>query len=336
MIRTTTALPEDLVGDVAPPSEDRPWSLVRDVLTLVPQLVWHSLLVVVDVAVAVYTLVFPPPAKNLAGNVVLVTGAGRGLGRGLALGFAREGCKVAVVDINMTTASSTAADIVAAGGVAKAYSCNVADPDDVTALRRSVTSDLGDVDVLVNNAGLVYGGDKLEDCPVDNARAVIDVNLSSHFWMLKEFLPGMKSRNSGHVVAIASATSFGGIEKAAAYVASKFGLRGLMEVVRLELNLNPNNKVQTTTVYPYFINTSADYVSQWKIRLPPISIEDVVEATISGVKANSISVFAPRCLHLALYLKQLIPPKSFERFMSILIFGMLPKNNGCSEKTRQL
>ncbi|KAG8297358.1 hypothetical protein J6590_037590 [Homalodisca vitripennis] len=140
---------------------------------------------------------------ELAVDPFQVTGAGRGLGRGLALGLAKEGCKVAVADVNKDNALDTAAEIVKSGGVAKAYFTNVAKVEEIRELREAVTTDLGPVDILLNNAGLVHG-DPLEVDVEEAIKGVIAVNLLSHFWMVREFLPTMRECNPGHIAIMAT------------------------------------------------------------------------------------------------------------------------------------
>ncbi|KAG8297355.1 hypothetical protein J6590_037587 [Homalodisca vitripennis] len=214
------------VEPLTPPTEKK--MEVKDKYWLILQLIWLNLLILPYLLLEIYRKIFPPPGKSLKGQVVLVTGAGRGLGRGLALGLAKEGCKVAVADVNKDNALDTAAEIVNRGGVAKAYFTNVAKVEEIRELREAVTTDLGPVDILLNNAGLVHG-DPLEVDVEEAIKGVIAVNLLSHFWrarfprpgsclsairlivhplpeyvMTREFLPTMRERNSGHIVAVAS------------------------------------------------------------------------------------------------------------------------------------
>ncbi|KAG8297351.1 hypothetical protein J6590_037583 [Homalodisca vitripennis] len=108
--------------------------------------------------------------------------------------------------------------------------------------------------------------------------------------MVREFLPTMRERNSGHIVAVASVGGMVAFANGSAYVASKFGVRGFMEAVRAELESKANNNVKTTTVCPYFVNTSALYVDHWDLRIPAISIEEAVEATIAAIKREELIV----------------------------------------------
>ncbi|XP_054276810.1 uncharacterized protein LOC128995818 [Macrosteles quadrilineatus] len=182
-----------------PPADRLPG--IRSPLLLMVQTLGLMLSILPAILYSVLRKIVPPAGKSLKDKVVLVTGAGRGLGEGLAMRFAKEGAKVAVVDVFPQSAQETASDIQENGGIARAYVANVAKVEDIQRLRREVTEDLGPVDILVNNAGLMYGN-TVTDMPDTDLRAVVEVNLLSHFWMAKEFLPSMKDRNFGHFVAI--------------------------------------------------------------------------------------------------------------------------------------
>ncbi|XP_046680905.1 estradiol 17-beta-dehydrogenase 11-like isoform X2 [Homalodisca vitripennis] len=309
------------VEPLTPPTEKK--MEVKDKYWLILQLIWLNLLILPYLLLEIYRKVFPPPGKSLKGQVVLVTGAGRGLGRGLALGLAKEGCKVAVADVNKDNALDTAAEIVNRGGVAKAYFTNVAKVEEIRELREAVTTDLGPVDILLNNAGLVHG-DPLEVDVEEAIKGVIAVNLLSHFWMVREFLPTMRERNSGHIVAVASVGGMVAFANGSAYVASKFGVRGFMEAVRAELESKANNNVKTTTVCPYFVNTSALYVDHWDLRIPAISIEEAVEATIAAIKREELIVTIPGHLYPLLNIMRLLPQYIVDQVSKIFYVRIIP------------
>ena len=104
---------------------------------------------------------------KLTGKVAVITGAGAGIGKAIALRFAAEGAKVAVTDINADTAQQVVDEIIAAGGCAKAYLCDVSNQMQVEAVMDAIGAELGDIDILVNNAGGAIVGGKMqrfEDC----------------------------------------------------------------------------------------------------------------------------------------------------------------------------
>lgn len=156
----------------------------------------------------------------------MITGAGSGIGRALAVKLAALGCNLALCDIDfaavqavgklilknhcvMLTASSVA-EIRDAGGDARAYQTNVMLFDDVQGFAQRVLYDFGRVDVLVNNAGILSGR-LLSDLSDMQIARTFGVNIASHFWTTKAFLPGMIRRKSGHIVTMCSASALCGV-----------------------------------------------------------------------------------------------------------------------------
>ncbi|XP_054275838.1 17-beta-hydroxysteroid dehydrogenase 13-like [Macrosteles quadrilineatus] len=297
--------------------------VIKDKLNLVVELLAFLFVILpYYLLLTVYRKLYPPPEKSLQTKNVIVTGAGHGLGRGLALRLAREGAKVAVVDVDGISAAQTARDIVETGGVARSYVTNVAKIEEIRKLHVNVVRDLGPVDLLINNAGLLYTA-SIKDSSEAEIRTVMDVNLLSHFWIAQEYLTEMKSRNSGHIVAISSMAAIASVANGSAYSASKWGVCGFMEVLRAELNQNQKNNVKTTTILPYFINTSEQYVNRWDIRLPPLSIDEVVEEIVTAVKREEVLLSIPRHMYYTSLIK-LLPVDIGDYFFSILYCKLKP------------
>lgn len=168
--------------------------------------------------------------KKIAGDVAVVTGAGSGIGRLMALKLAKEGCKVALLDINVEAAAHVAAECEKLGATARAYKCNVVDREMVYAVGKQVEADFGRVDIVINNAGIV-GGKKLMEADDKRMELTIQVNTIALLWVTKAFLGGMIERDHGHVVTIASSAGRVGIPNMVAYCASKFGAVGFVRFV---------------------------------------------------------------------------------------------------------
>lgn len=198
---------------------------------------------------------WPSPSKSVAGKVVLVTGSGHGVGRELALRFARLGAKLVLVDVNKENNESVAYEVKQENGSATAYQCDVSDEAQVRLLARKVAQDVGPVSVLINNAAITNCQPVLTLQP-EQIRRTIDVNLLSNFWMIQEFLPGMLAQKEGHIVAICSIAGFIGTGYLTDYCASKFAVRGLMHALEEELfALGLLDTIKLTTVCPFSINT---------------------------------------------------------------------------------
>ena len=191
--------------------------------------------------------------RSLKGEVAVITGAGSGIGKKMALDLARQGVKLALWDISESV-NETAREVTEAGGTAKAYINDVSDRGSVYATAKSVLEDFGKVDILFNNAGIV-SGKALLDVPDGLAEKTLQVNSISHFWTVKAFLPQMIERDHGKIVTIASAAGLVGVAGLCDYCASKYAAIGFNEALRLELRKQKKWGVSTTLVCPYYINT---------------------------------------------------------------------------------
>jgi 3-oxoacyl-[acyl-carrier protein] reductase len=183
---------------------------------------------------------------RLAAKVVMVTGAGSGMGRAAALACAREGARVVAVDLDLAGAEGVAAEIAAGGGEAFAVAADVRRGDEVRAAVEQTLARFGTVDILACIAGVLRRS-KIEEIAEDEWDLVLDVNLKGVFLCCQAVLPTMKTKRSGKIVILASmagrATStFGG----AHYTASKAGVLGLCRHVAREaapfgINVNAIN-----------------------------------------------------------------------------------------------
>ncbi len=170
----------------------------------------------------------------LADRLALVTGAGQGNGRAIALGLAEAGARVIATDLNQDTAHGTAAAIRRAGGVAWHWQHDVTDPDSSQRLAAAVQVQCGRVDLLVNNAGIIVREGSDSPRALDTWRQVIDVNLSGVFYTTHAFLDQLKATR-GVIVNIASIAAFAGQGASLGYSPSKAGVTMLTRSMAVEL-----------------------------------------------------------------------------------------------------
>jgi NAD(P)-dependent dehydrogenase (short-subunit alcohol dehydrogenase family) len=168
---------------------------------------------------------------RLDGKTAVVTGGNRGIGHGIALALAAEGARVAITARKAEDARTAAA---ALGGSVCGYACDVRNEAEVVALFRSVASDLGGTDILINNAGIGIFA-PVADLSPDDWRAVIETNLNGVFYCCHEAIPQMRARGGGYIVNLSSLAGVNAFPKAAAYNASKFGLNGFSEALMQEV-----------------------------------------------------------------------------------------------------
>jgi 3-oxoacyl-[acyl-carrier protein] reductase len=217
---------------------------------------------------------------ELKGRVVLVTGAGRGIGRALAHAFADAGAKVALLGKTKKNLLEVQKELKDSGAPTVVLAADVSDEGAVSRAVAAAEQQLGPVDVLVNNAGIFVSA------PVEKMDAVVfdrilDVNLRGPFLMSRAVLPGMKSRRRGHIVNISSTAGRRGFAGGGAYCASKFGLAGLTEAMRYEARASD---VRVSCVFPSTVDTSL--VKKAGIAFNPgsaIQPEDVAKAVVSLV-----------------------------------------------------
>jgi NAD(P)-dependent dehydrogenase (short-subunit alcohol dehydrogenase family) len=170
---------------------------------------------------------------KLEQRVAVITGAGSGIGRAMALLFAQEGARILAADINGSAAEETAAAVQAASGTAQAFTVNVVEPDEVRAMIEAAVAAYGRVDILCNNAGIGSTTDVVEAEPEEWDR-VMAVNVKSVFLGCKYVIPHMREQGGGVIVNTASVAGMVGLVKRASYSASKGAVIALTRQVAIE------------------------------------------------------------------------------------------------------
>ena len=190
--------------------------------------------------------------KLLEGKVALVTGAGRGIGKAIALRFAQEGANVAFTDLAINEAvEETVKEIEAMGVKAKAYASNAANFDESHEVVKQIVEDFGRIDVLVNNAGITKDGlmMRMSEAQWD---AVINVNLKSAFNFIHAVTPVMAKQRSGSIINMSSVVGVSGNAGQCNYSASKAGMIGLAKSIAKEMG--PRG-IRANAIAPGFIIT---------------------------------------------------------------------------------
>ncbi len=187
-------------------------------------------------------------------RTVLVTGAGRGIGRSIALRFAEEGARVALVARTRTELEETAARIASAGGRALAIPADVTAPGAAEDCVARAGRELGPIDVLVNNAGIFIWKPFLKLAPEDWDR-VIATNLTGAAAFCRAVLPGMVERRRGRIVNVASIHGMRGDANVAAQAAAKFGLIGLTQSLAREFR---SHNIAVNAVCPGTVENKKD------------------------------------------------------------------------------
>lgn len=261
--------------------------------------------------------------KSITGKLVLVTGAGHGIGREFALQLSALGARLVLWDINKTNNERVAAEVRERGGTATPYVCDVSKIDDIKDVAAKVRREVGDIDILVNNAGILNGGALLELSEKD-IRRTIDINVMAHFWTLREFLPAMIEKNAGMVINVASMAGKGGVAYLVDYCASKFAVVGMTEALADEMRREGHTGVRFTYVCPMFVDTGLTKYSTERFgrMLTP---HEVAEAAIDGALTGEIMVTIPAALKSRLRIGALLPRKFILRLNKFLGLGINPQ-----------
>jgi 3-oxoacyl-[acyl-carrier protein] reductase len=191
-------------------------------------------------------------ATPLAGQVAVVTGAGRGIGAAIALELSRLGAIAVLCGRTLAALESSAQAITQAGGTAELVSCDVTSLGSVEAAARQVEGSFGHVDVLVNNAGVGGFGGPLHQLAPDSWEQILNTNLRGVFYTTRAFVPMMIRARSGHIINISSLAGKNALPNGAAYAASKWGLNGLSYSLAEELR---SYNIRVAVICPGSTNT---------------------------------------------------------------------------------
>ncbi len=190
--------------------------------------------------------------KNLNGKIAVVTGAASGIGRELALGLAGEGCRLALADIDGRGLEETGRMIASKGGQAFALRVDVSSRKEVYSFAGQVIEEYGEVDIVINNAGVVFTA-TIEDLSYEDFERVMNINFWGAVYGTKAFLGHLKKQQSSHLVNISSVYGLWALATQAAYNSSKFAVRGFTEALMQEMR---GTGVRVSCVYPGGVKTN--------------------------------------------------------------------------------
>ena len=249
--------------------------------------------------------------RSLTGKVVAVTGGGRGIGRAIAEALTREGARVAVGDLDGELAEQTAAAL-GTGGLG--LRVDVTDHAALIAFLDEVEERLGPLDVLVNNAGIMAVTPLAEESAESIARQ-LDLNLGAVIHGTQEAMRRMVPRGAGHIVNVASLAGRGATPSLATYCATKHGVVGLSEAVRLELR---GSGVDVSVVMPYFVRTELATGVADSRGVRQVSPEEVAAEVVSALRHPRFDVVVPRSAARLVWLGAVLPRRAREAFAHAL------------------
>lgn len=221
---------------------------------------------------------------SLIGKNALITGAGRGIGRSTAIALAKEGVNLGLIGLNMSHLESVTKELSEYDVKVSAASADVSDLEAVNHAVEHVTSDIGPIDILINNAGIAKFGGFLDLTP-EEWEKIIRVNLMGVYNVTRAVLPEMIERKSGDIINIASTAGQKGAPVTSAYSASKFAVLGLTESLLMEVR---KHNIRVTALTPSTVATDLAFDTNLITGNPEnvMHPEDLAELIISGLKLH--------------------------------------------------
>ncbi len=222
--------------------------------------------------------------ETLAGKNAIITGAGRGIGRAIALALASEGVNVGLLAQTDITLKNVAKEVGSLGVKVATATADVSSNDEVNQAIDSLKSELGNVDILINNAGIAKFGNFL-DLEVADWEKVIQVNLMGVYYVTRAVLSGMIEQKSGDIINISSTAGVKGSPLTSAYSASKFGVQGITESLALEVR---KHNIRVTALMPSTVATDLAVENNLTDGDPDkvMQPEDIAEIIVAQLKLN--------------------------------------------------
>lgn len=265
---------------------------------------------------------------HIKGTNVLITGGASGIGRIMGRICLEKGASNLIVwDINQANIDKTEAELSdvkpAEAGVSKgqihSYIVNVSDPQAIKSAYEKVKSEVGEVDILVNCAGIVRGNNTFDKQTVQDIDLTMDINANAPMYVALAVLPDMLRRDRGHICNIASAAGMLGVPKLSVYCASKWAVIGWTESMRVELK-QARSHVRVTSVAPYFINTGMFDGVNSKV-FPILDPEKTASKIIRAVEVGKSFRGIPFAYHFIRIWQGLLPNFLFD-FIFGKVFGV--------------
>lgn len=265
--------------------------LLVDIVVMLVRWIYYTL-------ESIYLLVVPAKPIDVSKDIVLITGAGHGIGRALAQQYAALGATVVCLDINDKMNQETVTSIKQQKGNAFGYVCDVTNREQIIEVQKTVKQQVGVVTILVNNAGIMPTHPLFQQTE-NEIRKTYEINVMAHFWMLQTYLPDMIQKNRGFIVALSSIAGLIGLNNLVPYCGSKYAVRGIMESLSEELRQDARKpNIRFTSVYPYMVDTGL--CKKPKMRFPNlmrlVKPEEAAAAIIAGQRRGLEDVSIPTYL----------------------------------------
>ena len=253
---------------------------------------------------------------KIKGRTLLITGGASGIGRIMGrMALQRGAKKVVVWDINEDNIAATESELKSYGEV-KGYKVDVANTEMVKQMFALTTKECGDVDILINSAGIITGNKTFAEQSQQDIDRTMAINATAPMTVALQALPPMLERNVGHICNIASAAGFIANPRMSTYAASKWAVIGWSDSLRVELQESKSN-VHVTTIAPYYINTGMFDGVRSRI-IPILKPEWVAKKILNAIEKNRKISSWPLGYHLIRTLQALLPLRALDLLCKVL------------------
>lgn len=269
---------------------------------------------------------------KIKGSNVLITGGASGIGKIMGRMALEKGARNLIIwDINIAAIEAVKQEFKELGNV-YGYRVDVSSNDTVVKTYKRVVEDCGEVDILINCAGIVTSNKTFDRMSADEITRTININTIAPMFVAHAMLPGMLHRNRGHICTITSAGGMLSNPKMSVYAASKWGATGWSDSVRIELQ-EMKSKVRITTVAPYFIKTGMFEGVKSPV-IPILKPEYVARKVIRAIEKNRNFAGIPFGFHFIRFWQAILPTRVFDFFFG-KVFGIYHAMDKFTGRTRQ-
>ena len=245
---------------------------------------------------------------------VLITGGASGIGRIMgAMALKRGAAALVIWDINQANIKDTLAELSKEGKVA-GYRVDISDEQQVIEAAKIVKKEVGDIDILINCAGIITSNKTFDKCTSDEIHRTMNINTIAPMVVTMQFLPDMIARNSGHICNISSAGGLISNPRMSVYAASKWAVIGWSDSVRIELQ-QMKSRVKVTTIAPYYIKTGMfNGVKSPIVPLmkPEYAARQTIRAIERGDTVKVLTKLIPIPYHFVRLMQGILPIKAFD------------------------
>ncbi|XP_063548938.1 epidermal retinol dehydrogenase 2-like [Cydia strobilella] len=273
---------------------------------------------------ATYEMFWPPPMKSLSMETALVIGSGRGVGRELAIQLSDLGAIVLCVDKNSSNNMDTLEAIKRRGGSALSFTCDITKKQNVEELAIQVRKEIGFVSMLFTCCGIPSPRSLLTQPPQD-VHGTLDLTLTSLFWLIDQFIPAMKAKNRGHIVALTSVAGLSYIKDQMPLSVAQFAVQGLAESLMEDLRINRIDGVHVTLTHIYPLIVGEDS-SELRLRIPSyfgtITPQVAASSILESVRRNYPEASVPKQLLFLGHLLRILPRKATVLIRDLLDTGV--------------